>query len=243
MSENVDDAGSSGELLRAAIAAMRIVRDLPAPRHELAQRLSRHDGFARVLREDDALGRIYQALNAPALEAAYRAARRDRRKFAEADIPAVTQLFTRDGSSSSSCTTRSGRLWREMHPDSRIDLPWLVERPPESGAAKRVRDLTILDPACGTMNFGVVAAELLDLMYREELDRAGQPGWPVEPSVLADHIAASIARHNLFGIDIDPLALELARATLEVKLRASHPLNLRRAMRCSTGSKTASTSS
>ncbi len=208
---------------------MRMQRELPAPHDPLATRLLDHEPFARLLRHDDALGRIYQAINAPALEAAYRAARRDRRKFSEQDIPAVTQLFTPRWVVEFLLHNTLGALWLEVHPDSRLDLPWLVERPRGVRPMRLAREITVLDPACGTMNFGLVAAELLDAMYREELDRAGRSGWPAKPSVASlEQIAPSIARHNLFGIDIDPLALELAAATLERKLGTAAP-NLRRA--------------
>jgi hypothetical protein len=39
------------------------------------------------LGEDDALGQVYQALNAPALQAAYRDAKRARRKFRDDEYP------------------------------------------------------------------------------------------------------------------------------------------------------------
>ncbi len=47
-----------------------------------------------TLQQDDALGQIYQAINAPNLERAYRATARERRKFTDDEIPSVTQLFT-----------------------------------------------------------------------------------------------------------------------------------------------------
>ncbi len=221
------EAGGVRPLLAACADAMRLVRGLPSPRDALAARLLGDDAFASVLAQDEALGQIYQAVNAPALESAYRAARRDRRKFTGADVPAVTQLFTPRWVVEFLLHNTLGRLWLEMHPDSRIGLPWLVERPTVVRAVRPALGLTVLDPACGTMNFGLVAVELLGRMYREELDRAGRSGWLAEPSVVsADRIPSSIVRHNLFGIDIDPLALELAAATLEMKLGRAPP-NLR----------------
>src|SRR5688572_3413113 len=105
---------------------MRMLRNLPAQHDPFAERLLDNDSFASVLHQDDALGRIYQAINAPALEAAYRAARRERRKFAEADIPAVTQLFTPRWVVEFLLHNTLGALWLETHPDSRVNLAWLV---------------------------------------------------------------------------------------------------------------------
>src|SRR5205823_795187 len=76
------------------------------------------------------------------------------------------------------------------------------------------------DPACGTMNFGIVAVQMLAAMYREECARAGDAGWPPTPSIhdpaAAEHEAI---RRNLYGIDIDPEALRLAKMTLEIVAR------------------------
>jgi hypothetical protein len=246
--------------------------------------------FRDVLDEDDALGRVYQALNAPALEAAYRATARERRKFSAEEIPAVTQLFTPRWVVEYLLQNTLGRQWLEAHPDStlRSAFRWLaidgsgtqvpsdvvveslgttrgedctvarvfnpcelrnnaesphdpahyarVENPCHDEAAHpsatrigqglRACDLRVLDPACGTMNFGLVAFDMLGRMYREEIARAGQLGWPAEPSVAHEaDIACSVLHRNLFGADIDPVALRLARASLEMKAGISLPEN------------------
>jgi type I restriction-modification system DNA methylase subunit len=118
-----------------------------------------------------------------------------------------------------------------MHPDSaRADeLEWLIECDAiKPRVARRAIELRVIDPACGTMNFGLVAIDLLRRMYAEELECAGRPGWPAEPSVRSGELIADcIARHNLHGIDIDSVALELASASVEMKLRVA-PKNLHR---------------
>ncbi len=79
----------------------------------------------------------------------------------------------------------------------------------------------------------MAAFDLLADMYRQEMDRAGRGGWPAEPSVRQEElIPAAILRHNLFGIDIDPMVLELARTSIAMKLRrpvSSRGCNLWRA--------------
>ena len=127
-----------------------------------------------------------------------------------------------------------GRLWLQMHPDSSLqatepppmpgepgpDAPvadYLVPRTGEklrfqrltaTGEVepfKRACDITLIDPACGTMHFGQYAFGLFHRMYLDEIEHAGQDGWPAEPSVAepAD-IPAAIIENNLFGVDIDP---------------------------------------
>ncbi len=184
-----------------------------------------------ILRDDDALGQIYQAINAPALEAAYRGTARERRKFAEAEIPAVTQLFTPRWVVEFLLQNTLGKLWLEWHPDSALRNKWkwicsswrgsteLAEvswrlggsknflpprRQERQGNAKRVEEIRICDPACGTMNFGLVALEMLREMYLEE--------------GFAGDVDQAIVRNNLVGFDIDPVAVELGRRSLEIKI-------------------------
>lgn len=137
-----------------------------------------------------------------------------------------------------------GRLWLQMHPDSvlrPVDPPplpaerngsplvadYLVprtgERIPhqrlndagELERFKRARDITLLDPACGTMHFGQYAFGLFLRMYLEEIEHAGEDGWPETPSVgSASEIPAAILENNLFGIDIDPRAIQIASLSL-----------------------------
>jgi hypothetical protein len=52
-------------------------------------------------------------------------------------------------------------------------------------------------------------------MYLDELEHAGEPGWPAEPSVASPRdIPATILDRNLFGIDIDPRAVQIASLSL-----------------------------
>jgi Eco57I restriction-modification methylase len=137
-----------------------------------------------------------------------------------------------------------GRLWVQMHPDSalqpRVPPPLPAERKsgpitadylvPRTGERiryvrvndtgevqrfKRACDITLLDPACGTMHFGQYAFGLFVRMYLEEIEHAGVEGWPAEPSVAtAAEIPEAIVANNLFGIDIDPRAIQIASLSL-----------------------------
>ncbi len=178
-------------------------------------------GLEPLLNQDDALGRIYQAINAPALEAAYRGTARTGRKFTRKEIPAVTQLFTPKWVVEFLLQNSLGRLWLRMHPDTRLrkEWTWVVDSPNKQIPPRRVIDLRICDPACGTMNFGLVALDMLREMYLEEIEWAGRLGWPSSPSCDSPaEIGPSIVAHNLIGFDIDPMAIKLALKTLEIKI-------------------------
>jgi octaprenyl-diphosphate synthase len=72
-------------------------------------------------------------------------------------------------------------------------------------APESLRELKLLDPACGSGHFLVIAFELLAALYREEARHRGQ-AWSDE------QIAAWIVEHNLHGIDIDARAIQIAAA-------------------------------
>src|SRR5688572_28297737 len=65
------------------------------------------------------------------------------------------------------------------------------------------------------MHFGQYAFGLFYRMYLDEIEHAGTPGWPIEPSIRDPQaIPAAIIENNLFGIDIDPRALQIASLSL-----------------------------
>lgn len=83
-----------------------------------------------------------------------------------------------------------------------------VEKAPAS-----VREIKILDPACGSGHFLVIAFDLLAALYREEARHLGT-------TVTDREIAESILENNLHGIDIDPRAVQIAAAGLYLKARS-----------------------
>ena len=74
------------------------------------------------------------------------------------------------------------------------------------------------------MHFGLVAFDLLAEMYKEEMEKAGQPGWPEKPSVhSSEAIPAAIIANNIFGIDIDLRAVQLSSLALYLKAKSLNP--------------------
>ncbi len=184
---------------------------------------------------DETVGWIYQFFNEPELQAAFEKVRTSSAKFEAGDIPSATQLFTPGWIVRFLVHNTLGRLWVDLHPDTRLRgtpaLDYLIpaaELPAaeaaEAGPPRLARSITLLDPACGTMHFGLVACDLFAEIYREELERAGEPGWPERPSV-ADPAAipGAILAHNLFGIDIDLRAVQLAALALYLKAKRLAP--------------------
>jgi len=79
-------------------------------------------------------------------------------------------------------------------------IPYRAPQPPHR--------IKVLDPACGSGHFLLYAFDLLATMYEE-----------AEPDLTPAGVAASILRHNLHGIDIDPRAVQIACLALYLKAR------------------------
>lgn len=91
---------------------------------------------------------------------------------------------------------------------------WVPQPMPEDAVEKAphsIRDVKILDPACGSGHFLVIAFDLLCELYREELRHLGNG--PQDDR----EIVESILENNLHGIDIDPRAVQIAAAALMLK--------------------------
>lgn len=220
-------------------------RLFPRPRalNKLIGMLNRPE-LAPLWQADETIGWLYQFFNerekAEVFDRLYNAKQKLRRQ----DIPAATQLFTPNWIVRFLVQNTLGRLWVEMHPDTGLlgapvldylvplagdpptdpvshNLPSAIRPRP---AIRRVKDITFLDPACGGMHFGLVEFDLFAAMYREELERAGEDGWPETPSVAGESaIPGAIVEHNIFGIDIDLRAVQLSALALYLKAKSLNP--------------------
>lgn len=188
---------------------------------------------------EETIGWIYQFFNEEEKAAVFDRLYKQKQKIRREDIPAATQLFTPNWIVRTLVQNTLGRLWLDLHPDTRLVntdlLDYLVPTELHSACCiksntqdalcnspspRLVRSITLLDPACGGMHFGLVAFDLFAAMYQEELERAGEPGWPAVPSVSSmEEIPAAILKHNLFGIDIDLRAVQLSAFALYLKAR------------------------
>lgn len=132
-------------------------------------------------------------------------------KISSHNIPAATQLFTPHWIVRFIVENSLGHLWMLNRPHSRIidQMPYYI-RPRQTEdqflTLPSPEEIKICDPACGSGHILVYAFDLLYEMYREE---AYDP---------AD-IPRLILENNLYGIEIDPRAGELAAFALVMKAR------------------------
>lgn len=97
----------------------------------------------------------------------------------------------------------------------------------EGKTPKQIEKIRILDPACGSGSFLLGAYQFLinyHLKYYREHEKEAQtlhlfPYWKISPEELSlpIHEKAKILRNNIFGVDIDPQAVEITMMSLYLK--------------------------
>src|SRR5690554_4512795 len=143
-------------------------------------------------------------------------------KKAEAkDIPAATQIFTPNWIVKYMVENTAGKIWLDKHPDSpmREQMKYLVSSDEgqvssdenhspltthHSPLITNVEDLTLLDPAVGS---GHILVEGFDLLYQMYMEEYYTPEEAVE----------SILKNNLYGLDLDDRAAQLANFAILLK--------------------------
>ncbi|WP_270267399.1 BREX-1 system adenine-specific DNA-methyltransferase PglX [Bifidobacterium breve] len=131
------------------------------------------------------------------------------------EIPAATQLFTPDWIVRYLVQNTVGRLWTQNHPESQLHETWeyYIESVGEdAGEILKIdfpEELTVCDLACGS---GHMLTYVFDLLY-SIYDEAGYS---------ANEIPGLILEHNLFGMEIDERAANLAAFALTMKARGKY---------------------
>ncbi len=142
------------------------------------------------------------------------------KKVQSAEIPAVTQLFTPHWIVKYMVQNSLGSLWLNSHPNSSIKAkmeyyiaqdsdPANSPNPQDRNPALEVKspeEIKFCDPCCGSGHILTYAFDLLSEIYSEE-------GYdPID-------IPRLIISKNLYGIEIDERASELAAFALSMKAR------------------------
>ena len=147
------------------------------------------------------------------------------KKIKKEDIPAATQLFTTDWVVKYMVDNSLGRYWIERNPQSRLadKLQFFVT--PKDGNIEYVDEkiepdrLTFFDPCMGSGHILVYAFDVLMEIY-------------LECGYSERDAAVSIAENNLFGLDIDKRAYQLAYFSLMMKVRSHNRRALSRGVEC-----------
>ena len=142
-------------------------------------------------------------------------------KITKERIPSATQLFTPDWIVRYMVENSLGRLWIEGHPDDELKSGWKyyldeAEQEPEvqaqldkihaEYAALKPQDIKVIDPCMGSGHILVYAFDVLIQIYKKS-------------GVSERDAAQNILQNNLYGLDIDDRAAQLAYFAVMMKAR------------------------
>lgn len=107
-----------------------------------------------------------------------------------------------------------GKLYLEMYPDSAIKNKYKIANAPitKTRDMKPLTEIRMIDPTSGSGNFLLYGFDLFYDMYMDQIENYG-----------ADYderrIPELIITHNLYGIDLDDRAVQIAQLGLAIKAR------------------------
>ena len=166
------------------------------------------------------IGWLYQYYNAEPKDQVFANLKKNI-KIGKNDIPAATQLFTPDWIVRYMVENSLGRLWVEGHPDDGLKAGWRyyleeAEQEPDvqaqlaklraEYAAIKPEDIKCIDPCMGSGHILVYMFDVLVQIYEAY-------GYSTREAV------QSILENNLYGLDIDDRAAQLAYFAVMMKAR------------------------
>lgn len=130
--------------------------------------------------------------------------------IAKDEIPAATQLFTTDWVVKYIVDNSLGKMWLESHPESKLkeDLQFYIKQDSNDKVVEILdpKDIKVIDPSMGSGHFLVYVFDLLLKIYSE--------------CGYSEREAASlILKNNIYGLEIDNRAAQLASFALIMKAR------------------------
>lgn len=226
---------------------------------EVLEALNHHE-IQLLWAEDETIGWIYQYFNSKEERKAMRDASQAPRNSRE--LAVRNQFFTPRYVVEFLVDNTLGRMWFNAtggQTELRERCQYLLVKPDEQPqVSARLRDpraLKLLDPACGSMHFGLYAFDLFLQIYQEawdweqahgpgSLDVSTQPNADLLPlcQTYADREAYQrdvprlIVEHNIYGVDIDPRAAQIASLALWLRAqRAWHDAGVKAQQRPDVG--------
>ena len=163
-----------------------------------------------VWKGDDILGWLYENFNA--VEKAALKQSGDKTEYDKVSLQ--SQVYTPAWVVKFLVDNTLGKAYLEMYPDSSIKEKYQIANAPDHQVRhpKDVRDMRVLDPACGSGNFLIYAFSLLYDLYQDQMDNYGR-------DYSRRDIPKMIVEYNLYGMDLDERAAQITQIALFIKAR------------------------
>lgn len=168
------------------------------------------DCGADVWKGDDSLGWLYENFNAVEKEAL----KQSGEKTEYNKVSLQSQVYTPQWVVKFLVDNTLGKAYMEMFPDSRIKEKYQIANIPDHQVRhpKDLRQMRLLDPACGSGNFLIYAFSLFYDLYVDQMEN-------YERDYSRRDIPKMIVENNLFGVDLDERAAQISQIALFVKAR------------------------
>ena len=196
-----------------------LVNDIEEVDFRINDEMYTDDGKIKADGQVEIIGWLYQYYNIEPKAAVF--GRASGKKISKEEIPAATQLFTPDWIVRYMVENSLGRIWIEGHQDNSLKDTWRyyideAEQEPDVVAKleeikSKYKELTpesikIIDPCMGSGHILVYAFDVLMQIYESY-------GYTQRDA------ARSILKNNIFGLDIDKRAYQLAYFSIMMKAR------------------------
>src|SRR5690625_4283273 len=219
----VKQCNKLGEIMPMMFEKIEDYTELLLPDHLLAETSIIHDMITMIdesdwTKEVEIIGWLYQYYISDKKDEVFADLRKNI-KISKENIPAATELFTPRWIVQYMVDNSLGRLWLESHPDELLKgkLPYFLESAEQSeNVMKQLEKLKtsslspesirFLDPSMGSGHILVYAFEVFYEIYRSKGYRE-------------QDIPKLIIENNLYGLDIDPRATQLAYFAVMMKAR------------------------
>ena len=168
------------------------------------------DCGADVWKGDNILGWLYENFNAVEKEAL----KQSGEKTEYNKVSLQSQVYTPQWVVKFLVDNTLGKAYMEMFPDSRIKEKYQIANIPDLQVRhpKDLRQMRLLDPACGSGNFLIYAFSLFYDLYVDQMDNYGR-------DYSRRDIPKMIVENNLFGVDLDERAAQISQIALFIKAR------------------------
>ena len=168
------------------------------------------DCGADVWKGDDILGWLYENFNAVEKEAL----KQSGEKTEYNKVSLQSQVYTPQWVVKFLVDNTLGKAYMEMFPDSHIKEKYQIANIPDHQVhhPKDLRQMRLLDPACGSGNFLIYAFSLFYDLYVDQMEN-------YERDYSRRDIPKMIVENNLFGVDLDERAAQISQIALFIKAR------------------------
>ena len=166
------------------------------------------DVGAEIWLSDDIMGWLYESYNL-----AKKQAFKDSGDKIEFDKVSLTsQVYTPKWVVEFLVNNSLGKLYLEMYPDSAIKQQYKIANVPVTRVRtpKPLHEIRLIDPATGSANFLLYAFDFFYALYVDQIENYGE-------DYDEDDIPKLIIENNLYGVDLDDRAIQIAQLGLYIK--------------------------